>query len=430
MPSQRVVFENGRGQRLSARLDLPVDGAPDAYALLAHCFTCSKDLRGLRRLSSALSQGGFAVLRLDFTGLGESEGEFADSTFSSNVEDLLAAVTHLERHYRPPALLVGHSLGGAAVLAAAPRIPSVRAIATVGAPADPQHVERLLVADRSVIERQGEAPVVIGGRRFTVRRELLDDLRRSGLPESLAGLRRPLLLLHSPVDTVVDVDNARRLFDAARHPKSFVSLDRADHLLTEPADAELAGNLIASWARRYLERPHKADWKSDPHDNRVVARTQQGLRTEILADGFALIADEPVSLGGTASGPTPYDLLASALAACTTMTLRMYAERKGWPLEAALVRVRHSKVHADDSARDAEGYMRGGKLDRFEREVELVGPLDEARRSRLLQIANRCPVHRTLEEGPIEITTRLREADGPGLSKKDASGGAPNGLEQ
>lgn len=410
MPSRRVTFDNGRGQLLSARLDLPADGAPDAYALLAHCFTCSKDLRGLRRLSSALSQAGFAVMRLDFTGLGESEGEFAETTFTSNVDDLVAAANHLEEHYQAPSLLVGHSLGGAAVLAAAPHMPSVLAIATVGAPADPRHVERLMT-EGSAIETDGEGLVDIGGRPFTVRREFLQDLRRSGLPQSVARLGRPLLLLHSPSDTVVGIDNARRLFDAARHPKSFLSLDRADHLLSDPDDAELAGSLIASWARGYIERPRQANWKSDPHDNRVVARTELGLRTEILADGFALIADEPASVGGTETGPTPYDLLAAALGACTTMTLRMYADRKDWPLEAALVRVRHSKVHAEDSARDAEGAPRGGKMDRFERELELIGPLDEEQRLRLLEIANRCPVHRTLEEGPIEISTQLREPD-------------------
>ncbi|MEX2541411.1 MAG: bifunctional alpha/beta hydrolase/OsmC family protein [Trueperaceae bacterium] len=410
MPSRRIEFDNGRGQRLAARLDLPVDGAPDAYAMLAHCFTCSKDLRGLRRLSSALAQAGFAVLRLDFTGLGESEGEFAQTSFSSNVEDVVAAASHLEEHYQAPALLVGHSLGGAAVLAAAPHLPSVRAVATVGAPADQQHVERLIIDSRTAIETQGEALVDIGGRPFTVRREFLEDLRRSRLSESVAELRRPLLLLHSPSDEVVGIDNARRLFDAAKHPKSFVSLDRADHLLSDPGDADLAGSLIASWARRYLERPYQADWKSDPLDNRVMARTERGLRTEILADGFGLVADEPASLGGTETGPTPYDLLASALGACTTMTLRMYADRKGWPLLAAQVRVKHSKVHAEDSAEDSQGTTLGGKMDRFERELELLGALDDAQRARLLEIANRCPVHRTLEEGPTLISTRLLEA--------------------
>jgi uncharacterized OsmC-like protein len=309
---------------------------------------------------------------------------------------------------------VGHSLGGAAVLAAAPELSSVRAVATVGAPADPQHVERLLVEGREEIEKEGEARVDIGGRPFTIRRSFLDGLRESGLPEAVARLGRPLLLLHSPIDKVVGIDNARRLFGAARHPKSFVSRDRADHLLSDPADAEFAGSLIASWARRYIERPRLADWKSDPHDNRVVARTAQGLRTEILADGFGLVADEPAAVGGTETGPTPYDLLAAALGACTTMTLRLYADRKQWPLEAVQVRVRHSKVHAQDSARDAEGALRGGKLDRFERELELLGPLDDTQRERLLEIANRCPVHRTLEEGPVEIATRLLQAEGAG----------------
>jgi uncharacterized OsmC-like protein/pimeloyl-ACP methyl ester carboxylesterase len=418
MASKRITFENGRGETLAARLDLPVDGAPDAYAILAHCFTCSKDLKGLRRLSSALAQEGFAVLRLDFTGLGESEGEFAGTTFTSTVHDLLAAARHLEEHFEAPSLLVGHSLGGAAVLVAAGRIESVRAVATLGAPADPQHVERLLTEERSVIEERGEAQVGIGGRPFTLRREFLEDLRRSELPGSLSELRVPLLVLHSPVDGVVGIDNARRLFEAAHHPKSFVSVDGADHLLTDEVDATYAGGVIASWAGRYVGR-QRAPWKRDLHDNRVVARTEGGLRTEILADGFGIVADEPVAVGGTATGPTPYDLLGAALGACTTMTLRLYADRKGWPLEAAEVRVRHAKVHAADSHRDAQtgGRSRGAKLDRFDRELELHGPLDEAQRARLLEIANRCPVHRTLHEGPVEIATSLAPGGVPATAQ-------------
>lgn len=410
MPSTRISFENDRGQSLAARLDLPIDGSPDGYALLAHCFTCSKDLRGLRRLSSALAQAGFAVLRVDFTGLGESEGEFAQTTFSSNVSDLEAAARFLEANYEAPSLLVGHSLGGAAVLAAAPKLSSVRAVATIGAPAHPSHVERLIKGSREDIDSRGEAMVDIGGRPFPISKQFLADLRASRLPDSLSELNRPLLLLHSPRDAIVGVDNARELFDAAKHPKSFVSLGSADHLLTSPADADYAGNLIASWAKAYIGSPRKAEWKSDPHDNRVVARTEEGLRTEILADGFALVSDEPSTVGGTETGPTPYDLLAAALAACTNMTLRLYADRKKWPLEAVQVGVSHHKVHAEDSVADAAGNARGGKMDLFERELELSGPLADAQRSRLLEIANRCPVHRTLEGGAVEIVTRLGES--------------------
>jgi uncharacterized OsmC-like protein/pimeloyl-ACP methyl ester carboxylesterase len=421
MVSRRVTFENGRGETLAARLDLPADGAPDAFAILAHCFTCSKDLRGLRRVSSALAQGGFAVLRLDFTGLGESEGEFAGTTFSSTVDDLVSAAAYLEERFEAPALLVGHSLGGAAVLAAAKALGSVRAVATVGAPADPQHVERLLVDARDVIDEVGEASVDIGGRPFTIRREFLDDLERSALPGSLRDLRVPLLILHSPVDAVVGIDNARALYEAARHPKSFVSLDGADHLLSRSEDAEFAGDLIAAWAGRYVPRRRSADWKHDVQDNRVAARTASGLRTELLANGFSLVADEPASVGGTDSGPTPYDLLGAALAACTTMTLRLYADRKGWPLEAAEVSVRHAKVHASDSIEDAEGASKGGgRIDRFDREVSLVGPLNASQRARLLEIANRCPVHRTLHEGPIEVETTL-VTDAPDSSETSSS---------
>lgn len=419
MVARNVTFDNDQGQRLAATLDLPVDGAAEGYAMLAHCFTCSKDLRGLRRLASALVQAGYAVLRLDFTGLGASEGEFAGTTFTSNVGDLLAAARYLERNHEAPSLLVGHSLGGAAVLAAAPHLPSVRAIATVGAPADPRHVENLLLGARNAIEEHGEALVDIGGRPFTIRRTFLDDLRRSGLPESAARLRRPLLVLHAPFDAVVGIDEARRLFEAAVHPKSFVSLDGADHLLTRPVDAAFAGDVIASWARRYLDRGRRASWKDDVHDGRVAARTTEGLRTELLANGFDLTADEPASLGGTDAGPTPYDLLAAALASCTSMTLRLYADRKGWPLEAAEVHVGHTKAHAKDGTTAA-----GGRVDRFDRTLELYGPLDEAQRARLLEIANRCPVHRSLEAGAIEVETRLQRRE---ASHVPASGGNGRG---
>jgi uncharacterized OsmC-like protein/pimeloyl-ACP methyl ester carboxylesterase len=408
MPSRKVTFDNGSGQQLAATLQLPVDGTPDAYALLAHCFTCSSELRSMRRLSDALTRGGFAVLRLDFTGLGESEGEFEETTFSSTVDDLVAASAFLERRYEAPRVLIGHSLGGAAALLAAMRLESVRAVSTIGAPADPQHVEKLFGEERTSIEEEGAAPVSIGGRRFNIRAEFLRDLRQSSLPAAVAGLRRPLLLLHAPRDEVVGIDNARLLFDAARHPKSFVSLDGADHLLTDPSHAEYAGELIASWARRYVNAEDHRGWKADLHDNRIMASTRSGgLRTELMANGFGLVADEPAVLGGTETGPTPYDLLAAALAACTTMTLQMYAARKGWPLEVAHVEVRHSKVHLEDSERDAAGSTPPAKIDRFERELMLIGNLSEEQRARLLEIAERCPVHRTLTEGPPEVRTRL-----------------------
>ena len=401
MPSRNVHFENAGGETLSARLELPVDGEPRAYALFAHCFACSKNSKAAHHITHALTQEGIAVLRFDFAGLGESEGDFANTTFSSNVGDLVAAAAFLEDVYEAPTLLVGHSLGGAAALQAASKLESVKAVATLGAPSSPQHLTKLLAGDLETIQREGEAEVVLGGRRFTIKREFLDNLQEARMEETVGGLRRALLVLHSPVDTLVGVENAADIFKAAKHPKSFVSLDDADHLLSEERDSRYAGATIAAWAGRYLETK-KPSWRDDVHDNRVVARTEKGLRTEGLANGFAFVADEPAAVGGTETGPTPYDYLAAALATCTSMTLRLYADRKGWPLEAATVTVKHSKVHA----KDCEDCEKGAKLDHFARELRLEGPLDQTQRERLLDIANRCPVHRTLES-PVRVMTKL-----------------------
>jgi putative redox protein len=405
MPSRKLTFTNALGQRLTARLDLPIDGEPLAYALLAHCFTCSKDLKAVKHLATALNRACIAVLRFDFTGLGESQGDFADTSFSSNVEDLLEAASFLEREYRAPQLLVGHSLGGAAVLQAAAQLPSVKAVATIGAPAEPSHVARLLESSRQEIESEGEAKVTIASRNFTIKRQFLDDLDRNRMKNVIAGLKRPLLILHAPLDTTVGVDNAKEIFLAAKHPKSFVSLDGADHLLTDTEDAIFAGDMIASWSVRYLGLERETSWRDDVDDNRVVVCTEDSLQTEVMANGFGLIADEPIAVGGKNMGPTPYDYLAVALGACTSMTLRLYADRKGWPLDAVTVGVKHSKVHLRDS-RDSE--VRPVKLDHFHREVMFYGNLDEGQRQRLLEIAGRCPVHRTLES-LVQIETSIKD---------------------
>lgn len=405
MHTRKIQFENDSGHKLSGLLDQPVDDEPIAYALFAHCFTCSKDYKGVARVSRALAAEGVAVLRFDFTGLGESEGDFADTTFSSNVSDLVAAADFLKREFEAPKILVGHSLGGAAVLQAAARIPSATAVATIASPSSTDHLAGLIRSSSAEIDRVGEAEVEIAGRPFRIRKEFLDDLSATNMRDAIAGLGRALMVFHSPRDTTVGIDHAMEIFQAARQPKSFISLDRADHLLSGADDARYVGSMIAAWARRFLGAPQEERKAASPGDNRVVVRTEKGYRTEILANGHPLLADEPLRVGGTNAGPTPYELLTSALGACTSITLRMYADRKGWPLDAVEVRLRHEKVHCDDCA-GVEGP--GGRIDRFTREIQLEGALDEEQRQRMLQIADRCPVHRTLEK-PALVTTTLKE---------------------
>jgi uncharacterized OsmC-like protein/alpha/beta superfamily hydrolase len=404
MRTQKITFTNPSGNKLAALLDLPMDDQPIAYALFAHCFTGSKDYKGVARVSRALAAEGVAVLRFDFTGLGDSEGDFSDTTFSSNVADLAAAATFLERELEAPKILIGHSLGGAAVLQAAARIPSAAAVATIAAPSSTDQLAGLIRSSSVEIDRVGEAEVEIAGRPFRIRKEFLDDLSAVNMRHAIANLGRALMVFHSPLDTTVGIDHAMEIFETAQQPKSFISLDRADHLLSAADDARFVGSMIAAWARRFLGEPQEERRTTSPGDNRVVVRTEQGYRTEIVANGHPLIADEPLRGGGTNAGPTPYELLTSALGACTSITLRMYADRKGWPLDAVEVRLHHDKVHCDD----CEGFEGpGARIDHFTREIALEGTLDEEQRQRMLEIADRCPVHRTLEK-PVLVTTTLK----------------------
>lgn len=416
-PARRVRFQGGAGEELAARLDLPA-GPPRAFALFAHCFTCSADLGALRRLASGLTERGIGVLRFDFTGLGSSDGEFANTDFTSNVDDLVAASDWLREHHRAPQLLVGHSLGGAAVVVAARRLPEVRAVVTIGAPSDTEHLMHLFEASLDEIAAAGRAEVDVGGRRFTIGSRLVDDLRRHTVTDCAAELGSALLVMHSPVDEVVGVEHAGRLYGAATHPKSFVGLDGADHLLGRPADAAFAASVIAAWADRYLV--DESGVLAPPAPSKLpaqvmVAETTQGpYLNHVVAGRHRFLADEPAAIGGFDAGPTPYDLLSAALGACTSMTLRMYADRKGLPLERVVVEVTHGRVHADDAdgadgpagVSGVGGTGRRAQIDHFERVVHLEGDLDEAATDRLLQIADRCPVHRTLERS-ARITTRL-----------------------
>ncbi len=403
MPFQKLHFENPDGDRLAARLDVPDTGPPTAYALFAHCFTCSKDLRAVGAISRALTRQGIAVLRFDFTGLGESEGDFAETNFSSNVDDLVVAANFLAEEYAPPRILVGHSLGGAAVLQAAHRLESVQAVSTIGAPYDPEHVTRHLEDALEEIKTSGKARIRLADRTFTIQKQFLEDLAATKMEKTIRTLSRPLLIFHSPVDQIVGVDNAARIFKAAKHPKSYISLDRADHLLTRPADAEYVGTVLGAWARKYVEP--KQEGTPAPEGD-VMTRTGDGFRTEVQAGRHSLIADEPEAMGGTDKGPTPYDLLLAALGSCTGITLRMYADRKEWPLEEAIVHLTHEKIHAEDCAHCDTSE---GKIDRIERELELVGELSTEQRDRLLDIANKCPVHRTLHS-EVDVRTRLQES--------------------
>lgn len=407
---ERVTFPGSNGDELAARLDLPA-GPPRAFALFAHCFTCGKDLKSVGRLATALTDAGFGVLRFDFTGLGSSEGEFANTNFSSNTQDLVAAAEWLRSERSAPQMLIGHSLGGAAVLAVAGDVEGVRAVVTIAAPSNTQHLRELFADDVDEIAAEGEACVSLAGRPFTIKQQFLDDLDDHKIPDRVASMKTPLLVLHSPIDNTVGIENAGEIYDAARHPKSFVSLDGADHLLTDPGDAEFAAATIAAFASRYVADESGALDAPRASAPVVVAETSQGpFLNHVVVGRHRFLADEPESIGGFDAGPAPYDFLGAALGTCTSMTLRMYADRKKLPLDRVTVEVHHDKVHAEDCEACAENELlegRTGKIDQFERVITIEGDdLTDDDRKKLLIIADKCPVHRTMEHAS-SITTRL-----------------------
>ena len=395
MPTERLTFPGHSGHALAARLDLP-DGPHLATALFAHCFTCGKDIPAARRIAQRLSAMGIAVLRFDFTGLGHSAGEFSNTTFHSNVGDLRAAAAYLEARGMAPSLLIGHSLGGAAILRAAPDIAGTKAVVTIGAPFDPGHVTRNFAGSLDAIRDTGRAEVSLGGRPFTITRDFVDAVEGVALAPAIAALKAALLVLHGPRDAVVPIDNATRIFTAARHPKSFVTLDDADHLVSDPQDAEYVAEVIAAWSRRYLDLRHPAPPPGAPEGVTRVSEADPGGFLQDVQHGpdHHVLADEPQAYGGTDRGLSPYGFLAAALGACTSMTIRMYARRKGWPLDHVAVDVTHDKVHAQDVGTESTE-----AVDRFRRAITLEGALDDDQRARLMAIADRCPVHRTLERG-------------------------------
>ncbi|WP_102223530.1 bifunctional alpha/beta hydrolase/OsmC family protein [Acidimangrovimonas sediminis] len=406
MPTEKMIFSGHAGDRLAARLDLP-EGPHLATALFAHCFTCGKDILAARRIARRLAAMGIAVLRFDVTGLGHSGGEFENATFTSNVEDLVAAAGALADRDMPPALLIGHSLGGAAAIRAARSIPSAKAVAVLGAPYDPGHVARNFAGALERIDAEGWAEVTLAGRKFRIGRDFIEDVCGDAITADLGHLKRALLVMHAPEDEVVGIENATRIFIAAKHPKSFVTLDKADHLISDGADAEYAAGVIAAWASRYLDLRPPAPPPGAPEGvTRVSEADPRGFLQDISAGAVHhALADEPKAYGGTNRGMSPYQFLAAGLGACTSMTIRMYARRKGWPLAHVRVDVTHDKVHAQDCIHCTED----DKLDRFTRVITLDGPLDAEQRGRLIEIADRCPVHRTLSRG-AKIETRLTGA--------------------
>jgi uncharacterized OsmC-like protein/esterase/lipase len=404
MKKEKANFKTLDGVRLSGNLHLPADQKAHTYAIFAHCFTCNKNFKAVKNIALGLTQYGFGVLSFDFTGLGASEGSFEDTNFTSNLKDITAAAQFLTEKYRAPKLLVGHSLGGAAVLMAASTLDSVKAVATIGAPSAPEHVLNLIKDKIDVVEENGSAEVNIGGRPFNIKAQFIEDLRSEKGLQSLEKLRKALMVLHSPQDKIVHITNAREIYARAHHPKSFISLDGADHLLENSKDSIYAGQMVAVWASRYLDIEEKETIKTNAQTVAVIGSKEEQLTTEIVSEGHHLIADEPEDIGGNNYGPSPYGLLTSALAACTAITLRMYANHKGWPVEEVLVHVNHEKRHDEDVVNKDQG---PGKIAFFDRSIEIKGDLSEDQINRLIQIANKCPVHKTLES-EIKVKTEYK----------------------
>ncbi len=396
MPRSKIIFNNDKGEPLAALLETP-SSPPSAYALFAHCFTCSKDIAAASRISRALSKKGIATLRFDFTGLGNSDGDFSNTNFSSNIQDLLQAARYMTEQGMAPDILVGHSLGGAAVLAVTPQLASVKAVVTIAAPATGKHIEHLFIDHRDLINERNEAMVDLAGRQFTIKKQFLDDVARYNDTDHIAHLGKALLVFHSPLDQVVSIDEAAKIYRAAKHPKSFITLDKADHLLSKAADAEYVATMISTWVSRYLDlqaKPTQNASKVEPGDV-SVREIDHAFTCQIDTVDHQLIGDEPFSVGGLNKGPGPFEFLKASLGLCTVITIRIFAKREDIPLEDVQISLHQSSGEPDSD---------GKRALIIARKVKLIGKLDDAQRQRLMQVADRCPVHKTLS-GEIQITT-------------------------
>ena len=400
MRTERFTFPGHAGDELAARLDLP-SGPHLATAVFAHCFTCSKDIMATRRISARLTTMGYAVLRFDFTGLGHSDGEFENTNFTSNVNDIYAAVTSLTTQDMTPTLLIGHSLGGAAVLKATANLPDIKAVVTIGAPADPAHIVHNSGTSLDENKKNGKAAVSLAGRTFTISHDFVQDVSATKLNDSLMNLQAALLVLHSPKDQTVEIKNASQIFLAAKHPKSFISLDTADHLISDPADAEYTADVISAWARKYLPVINATSDSTVPEGVLQVSEANSdGFLQDIRSgDNHSALADEPLRSGGTNKGMSPYGFLSAALGACTSMTIRMYANRNKMNLIHVSVDIKHGKSHINDMKENTTNI-----IDVFERKIHLTGNLTDDERARLLKIADKCPVHRSLEKSSKVIS--------------------------
>ena len=407
MKNTKLKIPNSKGHNLHAFLELPANQKPNYYVIFAHCFTCNSSLGAVRNVSKSLTKNGFGVVRFDFTGLGRSEGEFSESHFSANVDDLLAVHQYMKTHYDAPSLLVGHSLGGAAVLVAASKLPDIKAVATIGAPADVHHVTHLFSHGINEVQQKGEAEINIGGRPFKINTEFVENFSKTDLPNIVKNLRKPLLVLHSPIDNVVGVENAQKLYHSAHHPKSFISLDKADHLLSKKEDSLYAGDLIGTWVKRYF--PKKENTMLEPKGEQLVGHLnliEDNFTTHIQTKNHTMVADEPTSFGGDNFGASPYEYLNAGLAACTVMTLKLYAERKQWDLQEVFVYISHSKQHSDHLNIEVD---KPKYLDHISKKLKFVGNLDEKQQQRLKDIASKCPVHKTISSEVIFDTIVLTD---------------------